>query len=159
MRIQIEDLDIAFDQATLSRGLAYYREQRVTIKHVEDAAGIAVAEVQGSGHKAYATTLYYENDELFSECSCPVMQDCKHGAALAFALLNRARVQRAASMPVQHSMFDALEDQSASLPAGRQAASGAALDQWLNQLQTLPAPGSAAQNALCGHPAQRHCAQ
>ncbi len=70
-----------FDETTLHRGLRYAMEERVVLVKHDDWP--VVAKVRGT--TGYIVTLDYgpANRFLQCECSCPVMDDCKHAAATA----------------------------------------------------------------------------
>ncbi|MFA7607500.1 MAG: DEAD/DEAH box helicase [Rhodocyclaceae bacterium] len=80
-----------FDHATVERGRAYAREQRIEVQDVERGGGeVAVyGTCRGSSKTPYSVSvLLYEEDDgalIFADasCTCPVGVDCKH----AFALL------------------------------------------------------------------------
>ncbi|WP_289840110.1 DEAD/DEAH box helicase [Crenobacter oryzisoli] len=73
----------------VERGVRYSREGRVNIV-VLDETGCR-AEVQGSEHRPYRVTLYFEPDgKIDDDCSCPIGGGCKHVAAVLTILAEQA---------------------------------------------------------------------
>ncbi|GAB91509.1 DEAD/DEAH box helicase [Gordonia rhizosphera] len=85
-----DDLVGDFDRGTLSRGSAYAAEGRVIgMSWSEDELTLAGV-CRGSGRHIYQTTASFAargrtRELLGSDCSCPVGEMCKHGAALLLA--------------------------------------------------------------------------
>jgi superfamily II DNA or RNA helicase len=86
------DLENAFYDTTLERGLRYAREGRVSDVHAEAlgaAAARVQASVQGTEPAPYevAVTIERRGRELLIEgrCTCPVGYNCKHAAAALIA--------------------------------------------------------------------------
>jgi superfamily II DNA or RNA helicase len=78
-----------FSQPTLERGRKYAREQRVKIIRADDEAVLAAC--RGSAGQVYEQTIQFNGDPvgeylLDCYCSCPVVVDCKHCAAVMFHL-------------------------------------------------------------------------
>lgn len=71
-----------FDPETLRRGRTYAQQSRVG--RVSVASGIVAAQVRGSGHQNYYTSVALPRgiESLVASCSCPMRQDCKHAVAL-----------------------------------------------------------------------------
>lgn len=106
------DLEDAFYDTTLERGLRYAREGRVSDVHAE-ALGAAAARVQacvqGTEPAPYevAVTIERRGRELLVEgrCTCPVGYNCKHAAAALIAACGlrppapAARVERSVGTP------------------------------------------------------------
>lgn len=86
-----------FDAETLTRGREYAEQARVG--QVAIAKAVVVAQVRGSSHQAYATSIAVPRglDSLVSTCSCPMRRNCKHGAALLLHL--RAVKERPVARP------------------------------------------------------------
>jgi len=68
---------------TASRGQEYHEEGRV--RRVRMEALRVSAEIYGSRPVPYQTEIYERDEELFSRCSCPGPQPCKHAVALLLA--------------------------------------------------------------------------
>jgi len=104
-----------FTQRALQKGLIYADEQRVTIHQIGERWVEAVC--VGSQGNIYRQTIRLEDDLRFEcECSCPMMEDCKHCAAVIYHLQN---------------MNDAASDISA--PAAS-ASLSRDLERWLSDL-------------------------
>lgn len=76
-----------FDDFTLQKGTAYFRDQRV---FSVDAKGVNIRGiVKGSASRTYATQLVLREDGSLkrTSCTCPVGYDCKHAAAVMIAFL------------------------------------------------------------------------
>jgi hypothetical protein len=78
-----------FSQPTLERGRKYARERRVEIIRADDEAVLAAC--QGSAGNVYEQLIQFNGDPvaeylLDCSCSCPVVVDCKHCAAVMFHL-------------------------------------------------------------------------
>lgn len=78
-----------FSQPTLDRGRKYAQEQRVQIIRADDEAVLAAC--QGSAGQVYEQIIQFNGDPvgeylLDCYCSCPVVVDCKHCAAVMFHL-------------------------------------------------------------------------
>jgi uncharacterized Zn finger protein len=64
------------------RGQAYHRDGRIhDLAYIDD--GALLAWVQGMAR--YATLVDYDEGGLYSECTCPYGNTCKHAVALALA--------------------------------------------------------------------------
>lgn len=66
--------------AVFARGVAYFRDRKVGL--LRDGGGSAHFHVHGS--ETYVTDLYFADDELGNECTCPHAADgnfCKHAVA------------------------------------------------------------------------------
>lgn len=76
-----------FDDFTLQKGTAYFRDQRV---YSVDAKGVNIRGiVKGSSSRTYGTQLVLREDGSLkrTSCTCPVGYDCKHAAAVMIAFL------------------------------------------------------------------------
>lgn len=72
-----------FGPQTLLRGRGYADESRVRV--IMTSEKIVTAQVRGSGHRAYRTTVVNGREGEFSTvCTCPVGHACKHGAAVFY---------------------------------------------------------------------------
>lgn len=85
MQFTVRHIEKMADAATLTRGKAYYLQQRV--RFLGPRGATLEAKVQGSGSKVYTTYLFMHEGRLHADCSCPVNFDCKHGVAAAFEWL------------------------------------------------------------------------
>ena len=75
-----------FGDRTFSRGLDYYNNDHVlrTVK----VGNTLYAEVMGSAFKPYKVSTSIEEPETHTDCTCPVGNMCKHGAALILKWLH-----------------------------------------------------------------------
>lgn len=94
--IDADKLERAFSPRTVQRGYDYYQRNKVLgIFDVNDRNNgktlIVEGDVSGSGQTEYQTTLIMVTGSVHvtvsSECSCPVVANCKHGVALLFLFL------------------------------------------------------------------------
>ena len=85
MQFTYEHIEDMAGATTIERGKAYYLEGRVRLRGIR--GDTVTAEVRGSGQRIYTAYLRMEDGYLFSDCSCPVGEDCKHGVAAALAWL------------------------------------------------------------------------
>ena len=91
---QISQQDIVpfFNNLTFIRGRNYYHEGRVLTVEISDDRLTASATVKGSGSEKYHLGLGLFNKGsrtfLFSECDCPVGQNCKHVVATLLHLIH-----------------------------------------------------------------------
>jgi superfamily II DNA or RNA helicase len=90
MFFNLADLRRAFDAPTLERGRSYFDHQHVLNVRFDTANDVVSAQVRGSSPRPYAVTLSVRGDDgartVGGWCSCPVGGNCKHAAALAFAV-------------------------------------------------------------------------
>ncbi len=86
-----------------------------------------IAEVQGT--EPYEVYLFWEDDLLVSDCSCPVEYNCKHGVAAALQWLNNANTPGKTKKPPTR-------DQRRLAPAL------SPLEQWLAALPAEAVPGA-----------------
>jgi len=108
----LSELDAALDRFQLGaerRGAAYAIEGRVRELTVEP--GIIQATVRGT--RTYEVTWYHEGGEWWSECTCPIGNDCKHAYATALCALQANVGIAAAPAPARpparkRSPFDVL---------------------------------------------------
>lgn len=87
-----------FDSGTRGRGKAYFKAGRV--KLLGRAGTKVLAEVTGS--RKYETLLFWEEREWYSDCSCPLGEDCKHAYATGLSWLRKcegAAVLGGAALP------------------------------------------------------------
>lgn len=88
-----EELRRTFGAPTFFRGSDYAKQKRVG--HVTVAGDrIVTAQVRGSEHGAYYTSLAWDGSQVSNTCTCPVRRDCKHGVALVLHLREAASRQR-----------------------------------------------------------------
>ncbi len=102
-RFPVRDLSLFLPQRFISRGRNYFTEGRVEQLVLELdpdtdtdlvplCEGEAAAHVRGSGHSRYHTRLYWavEDGQLLTlegHCTCPVAYNCKHVAAVVYAVI------------------------------------------------------------------------
>lgn len=87
-----------FDSWTLAKGKNYFNKGHI-LKYSRGTDHQVEGSIKGSGSKKYKTTLFLNEREdviIDTDCSCPLICDCKHTAALALALLDE---QKTASQP------------------------------------------------------------
>lgn len=77
------------------RGAAYFQEGAVLRSTWDDASGVLIGEVRGSGTQVYRCLIRIDPADprgpiITTSCSCPVQADCKH--IVATLLSNNARV-------------------------------------------------------------------
>lgn len=88
----IEDIRASFDEPTFRRGYAYARTGRVV--QLDDAIGARFeAFVQGSAPAPYGVTVEFatagRGPRVTTFCECPILHQCKHGAAAAIVFADR----------------------------------------------------------------------
>ena len=88
----IEDVRASFDEPTFRRGFAYARTGRVV--RLDEAVGTQFqAQVQGAAPAPYSVTVDIATGEpgpsFSTSCDCPMMHQCKHGAAAAIVFADR----------------------------------------------------------------------
>jgi len=85
------DLTKSFDSATQNRGREYVNAGRI-LQAWYDADGQLMGTVRGSRKKPYEVEICFIPRQggtwIQSTCTCPVEDQCKHGAALAFFALH-----------------------------------------------------------------------
>jgi hypothetical protein len=85
-------LKVTFGAHALERGAEYARTGRVGEVHAggDQSTRILQAAVTGSRAREYVTLVTVRaSGVVTSRCSCPVGENCKHGAAVVFAMLER----------------------------------------------------------------------
>ncbi|RLV61396.1 helicase [Parashewanella curva] len=114
-QISNSEIKPLFNQLTFIRGLQYFKEGRVIDIEISDDLLTANARVKGSMGQTYKLVfgLFEKHAKkfLFSDCSCPVGQSCKHVAA---SLLHIVHNGTEALTPIQ-GWFDQLEEQDSSI--------------------------------------------
>ena len=113
-RVRSEAVEACFGPTMTARGRAYWQEDRIRTVHWDEATQKLTGSVFGSGESIYRATVLllrsgpdaWEPDR--SGCTCPVGDDCKHGAALVFRADELARDR--AEDPF--AVLRALEEQS-----------------------------------------------
>jgi hypothetical protein len=110
-----QDLEANIDDRFLARGRAYETEGRVLEWHGESHGPTmtVTGTVRGSGRRPYEVFVRMGPDpggelEIDGDCSCPVGYNCKHVAAVLFALLNSAP-SAAAGADIGGGMDEAIE--------------------------------------------------
>ncbi|WP_299316827.1 DEAD/DEAH box helicase [uncultured Halomonas sp.] len=133
-----------FDAGALERGRRYARQGRVLGElslQREEAQLVLTGEVEGSLSQPYLTEVEIavgeRDEELFTDCSCPVGVGCKHAVALIHTFLDQMGKGPEAFAGNQ------------SLPASQQGASGKPSDDdrlrqtweaWIKQLEAPSQP-------------------
>jgi hypothetical protein len=88
-----------FGESTARKGQFYFANGHVKdciIKNESANSRCITGGVQGTRSRPYDTEVLFDlkkQEVLYSECSCPVDMDCKHGAALTYEYLNLQRAQ------------------------------------------------------------------
>jgi superfamily II DNA or RNA helicase len=84
LRFTLEIARASFDPATFSRGMGYARSGRVVRLDVAASDRIE-ASVRGSSAVPYEVAIEWRQGErrLRTVCDCPMVRNCKHGAAVA----------------------------------------------------------------------------
>lgn len=86
------EIERSFDPATLQRAAEYARSGRILHMQVDRTRRTVTGVVRGSAWTPYSVWLGVRPDRgttfVESSCSCPVARNCKHGAAIAIALLH-----------------------------------------------------------------------
>ncbi|MBI4899014.1 MAG: SWIM zinc finger family protein, partial [Actinobacteria bacterium] len=85
-------LKVTFGAHAVERGAEYARTGRVGEVHAGGDASTRIlqAAVTGSRAREYVTLVTVRaSGVVTSRCSCPVGENCKHGAAVVFAMLER----------------------------------------------------------------------
>jgi superfamily II DNA or RNA helicase len=122
--ISIDLIQETFEPAVLSRGMALLQANHVKTPKLLGSRGssqLYEAEVIGSGGDRYSTHLFISPSGIQSNCDCPYGSQCKHGAAVALALV---RGQQSYS-----------KDGYSAEPNALQTLSEHRLGLWLNALQ------------------------
>src|SRR5215203_4708722 len=70
-----------------TRGEAYFNQGRVTDLHAQEEGKFCFANVAGSEPEPYRVQIEFDDDEVFTSCTCPLGEDCKHIDATLKALL------------------------------------------------------------------------
>ncbi|WP_424357108.1 SWIM zinc finger family protein [Methanocella sp. MCL-LM] len=82
-----DDLIDIFGDRSYERGLDYYHSGNVT--DPLKINGVLYAEVWGSADEPYQTSVTIDEDgNIFSDCSCPVGDMCKHGVAVMLSWMH-----------------------------------------------------------------------
>ena len=78
------NIEESFSRATISRAkLIVFGNQATLEPHPRpDERGYIEGQVQGTARSPYKVIVYLDDDELYTVCTCPVMGQCKHGAAV-----------------------------------------------------------------------------
>ena len=83
------NLEDFFSATTLSRAHDIVRRKLVILdEHSDESTGFLSGLVLGTAPLPYSVEVYFDSDYVSSECSCPIGEDCKHGAALMLTWLN-----------------------------------------------------------------------
>ncbi|HAP63382.1 MAG TPA: hypothetical protein DCR93_29080, partial [Cytophagales bacterium] len=77
------EFEQAFSSAVLDRGFALYHHDAV-LSMVWESADVLIAEVQGGSR--YRVQIQWTEESLQATCSCPYGVQCKHAAAVCYAL-------------------------------------------------------------------------
>jgi superfamily II DNA or RNA helicase len=89
-------------------GHSYWLQGKVSGLEIDPDMALIVAEVRGSGRFPYEVTIAFPesdmgSDDAYVECTCPVEFDCKHGAAVLFAVQAQMATRRGPDSAVSHS--------------------------------------------------------
>ncbi|MBJ7415592.1 MAG: DEAD/DEAH box helicase [Niveispirillum sp.] len=97
--VGIEQLDDMYVQ----RGAAYFRNGRVSGVELEPELDTIYGQVQGSEPDPYDVCITFSRNRfgyrLESDCTCPVGHDCKHVAAVLYAVRDQQGNKAAAGQP------------------------------------------------------------
>ncbi|MFH7585763.1 DEAD/DEAH box helicase [Oceanimonas smirnovii] len=93
MHFTLYDIQHMTDAATFDRGERYFRQHRVFSVRLDEVHEQLIAGVQGT--EPYEVYVFWEDDMLVSDCSCPVQFNCKHGVAAALQWLGKPNKQAA----------------------------------------------------------------
>ncbi|WP_157953680.1 DEAD/DEAH box helicase [Oceanimonas marisflavi] len=121
MHFTLDDIQHMTDSATFQRGERYFRQHGVLSVKLDEVHEQLVAEVQGT--ELYEVYVFWEDDMLVADCSCPVEYNCKHGVAAALQWLNNTKAsKKTKTLPTrgqkrQPPALSPLEQWLASLPA------------------------------------------
>ncbi len=93
----VNDLEAQFDQRSLERGRSYWREGMVKHLYITDNGCVLRGKVQGTRRQPYEVKVTITPKKFHDAgvavlnidavCSCPVVDQCKHAAALCFRAL------------------------------------------------------------------------
>ncbi|QYE37138.1 DEAD/DEAH box helicase (plasmid) [Polymorphobacter sp. PAMC 29334] len=94
--------DIIQTTSMVSAGHAYWLQGRVSALEINADFELISAEVRGGAATPYGVTILFPDNaggaiEALVDCSCPVGFDCKHGAAVLFAVQARQSTAPGAS--------------------------------------------------------------
>lgn len=132
MHFTLDDLQQLTNLAAFKRGQAYFRQHKVLSAYLDQAHEQIVAEVQGNESYPYEVFLFWEDEELTSDCSCPVGYNCKHGVAAGLHWL-QAQPQQAVFSP-KKSQPAALSRQKPAAAKPATNTPDTSLSQWLSSL-------------------------
>ncbi len=102
--VKLDEIEAIVGPRSLERGLAYARNGRVVTVEWDPQGEALTGSVIGRG-EVYATTAFFESvgDEALElvegECSCPMVYNCKHVAAIVVAATDRG-LPRQGSRPL-----------------------------------------------------------
>lgn len=140
-------LDDYFEDRTAERGLAYFKQGKICEFSIDtkDTDEVVKAQVQGSRPNPYAITLFlFLNDEgeldaFEADCSCPMLDYCKHIAAVIYKLVSENY------RPGAVITNEVLGDQKTGMPAvdGHTAK----VMKWLQAIEKLPTSKAEPQSA------------
>lgn len=88
MHFTLDDIKQMTSSAAFARGKAYFEQHKVIFSQLDAVNEQIIAEVEGSESAPYEVFLFWEDEELTSDCSCPVGYNCKHGVATALHWLS-----------------------------------------------------------------------
>jgi len=93
-RERIENLLLReFDKTYIERGKRYLEEKRVLFVSAKEEEDVLVlrGKVRGNYRNAYFQEIYIDEDEIVSNCTCPVGFNCKHVVAVILKYLENKR--------------------------------------------------------------------
>ncbi|MBM7456338.1 superfamily II DNA or RNA helicase [Oceanisphaera litoralis] len=99
MHFTLDDIRQITDPAAFKRGETYFRQRKVIHTTLDPVHEQIIAEVQGNEPAPYEVFLFWEGQQLVSDCSCPVGYNCKHGVAAGLQWLNQAKAPDNAKAP------------------------------------------------------------
>lgn len=113
-------IEHAFGEGTARRGFQYYRQDRVDVLGVDTSSPLVVIEalIHGGHPEPYQTRLFIDPElpeELHGICDCPMVQDCKHCAALAYTYYD-SQSQSRAEAEIQAWLAQISQQQAQSVP-------------------------------------------
>lgn len=81
MHFTLDDIKYMTTPLTFKRGQNYFTQHKVMYTALDEVHEQIMAEVQGRTSSPYEVFLFWGDDQLTSDCSCPVGYNCKHGVA------------------------------------------------------------------------------
>ncbi|MGO1181404.1 MAG: DEAD/DEAH box helicase [Micrococcaceae bacterium] len=133
-RVRPGAVETCFGPTMTARGQEYWQDDRIRTVHWDESTQKLTGSVFGNGGNLYRTTVVllrsgpeeWEPDR--SGCTCPVGDDCKHGAALVFRADELARERAEDPFAVLRTLEEQSEliQRASSLGSGQNQHSGQA---------------------------------